>query len=433
MATEVCVGFSQYGLQSIFVLYLTKSLLLPGHLENVVGFDVLAACVKAIYAPIGTKAMAAGITGLFLTLIFAVPMVGGYIADRFLGRTRTISLGVVMLTCGHFLMSFEASFVFALIFLVAGFGAAGGMKAQIGGLYAVDDPRRTEAYQYFQLFFQMAPIASPLICGALAQSAWHWGFAAAGAGMLVGMLIYLAGLKWLPAETPRKTGKNSLAHTKLTKAERRSVIGLVAILPVLALAALPNQEIFDGYMLWAEDHYQLTLLGYDFPISSLVSLDAFIGTLAAVLVLAFWRIYAKIWNDPAEITKVAVATLIAAIGPLFLICGEYFFPGKNAVSPLWGVAFHTFNNIGFGMNYAIGMAMFSRVAPARFNTVLVAGFVLHLSVANLIVGKLSTLIDRIPDTVFWLLHSLGALGGGIILLLCAIFLKDIFDPKGEKA
>ncbi|WP_249110301.1 peptide MFS transporter [Neokomagataea anthophila] len=431
IATEVCVAFSQYGLQSIFVLYLTNALLQPGHIEHVVGFGALAACVKAIYAPIGTKAMAAGITGLFLTLIFAVPLLGGIVADRLLGRTRTIILGVVLLTCGHLLMSFEWSFVFALICLIAGFGAAGGMKAQIGGLYAVEDPRRSEAYQYFQLLFQTAPIVSPLICGALAARAWHWGFLAAGLGMLVGMVIYLAGLKWLPTEAPLKERKT--IRVALTRQERRSAIGLVLILPVLALAALPNQEIFDGYMLWAQEHYQLKLFGWDFPVSSLISLDAVISTLTAIWVLAFWRWYARFWKDPAEITKVAIGTIIAGFGPLCLIVGEVFSPGMHAMSPLWGIAFHTFNDIGFGMNYAIGMAMFSRVAPASLNTILVAAFVLHLAVANLIVGKLSTLIDRIPDLTFWWLHTGAAFAGGAVLLLCAIFFKDVFDPTGKDA
>lgn len=430
IATEVCLGFSQYGLQAIFVLYLTNALLLPGHIEHVVGFGALAACVKALYAPIGTKAMAAGITGLFLTLIFAVPLIGGFIADRFLGRTRTIILGVVLLTCGHLLMSFEESFVLALVCLVSGFGAAGGMKAQIGALYTLDDPRRSEAYQYFQLLYSAAPIVSPLLCGALAQRAWHWGFVAAGLGMLVGLVIYFAGLKFLPKETPIKERKKD--SVPLTRAERRSAIGLVLLLPVLALGALPNQEIFDGYMLWGQEHYQMSLLGVNFPVSSLISLDATISVITAVLVLAFWRVYARFWQDPAEITKVAIGTLIASLGPLCLIIGETLSPGAHAVSPLWGIAFHTLNDIGFGMNYPIGMAMFSRVAPAKINTVLVAGFVLHLSVANLIVGKLSTLIDRIPDTTFWLLHAGGSLIGGVILLLCAIFLKSIFAPAAQK-
>ncbi|MBS1027694.1 peptide MFS transporter [Gluconobacter albidus] len=435
--TEGWVGFSLYGMQAILALYLTDHLLQPDHSGHVFGLAPLETFVSALYAPVGSRAMAGAITGLFLALIYATPLLGGFLADRVLGQTRTILLGAVLMTAGHFLLSFDWSFVLALGFLLTGLGMAGGLRAQVGALYALGDRRRSDAYQIYMMGLQVAVIVSPVLCGSLAQIDWHWGFLAAGVGMLIGLVVYLFGRRWLPAseiavrETPDAVDVSKPTRPALTSQEKKTILLLLALVPVMAVGAVPNSEIFDGYLLWGREHFQLRLLGHEMPVSDLISLDGFISTLCAVAVLWFWKAYSRRRQDLSEIAKVALGTFIAAFGPLMLALGSWVSPGPHEVSLLWGLAFHIINDIGFAMNYAIGMALFSRAAPVSVNTILVACFSLHLFLSNLLIGKLATLLGRISDVSFWLLHSGAALLAAAILCFCALRFRDLLAPEKE--
>lgn len=435
--TEGWVGFSLYGMQAILALYLTDHLLRPDYAGHVLGLGRLEAFVSALYAPVGTSAVAGAITGLFLALIYATPLLGGFLADRVLGQTKTILLGAVLMTAGHFLMSFDWSFVLALGLLLLGLGMAGGLRAQVGALYALGDRRRSDAYQIYTMGLQVAVIMSPILCASLAQIEWHWGFLAAGAGMLIGLLVYLIGRRWLPASAVAALPVTGSAKTEkptypaLTLPEKKTTVLLLALVPVMAVGVVPNSEIFDGYLLWGREHFQLHLLGYEVPVSDLVSLDGFISALCAVIVLWFWKAYARRRQDLSEIAKVALGTFIAAFAPLMLALGVWVSPGPHEVSLLWGLAFHIINDIGFSMNYAIGMALFSRAAPVSINTILVACFALHLFLSNLLIGKLATLLGHISDVSFWLLHSGAALVAAAILCFCAVRFRSLLAPEQE--
>src|SRR6185295_7057891 len=165
------------------------------------------------------------------------PLLGGLVADRWLGRTRTVVIGATLMALGHFLMAFEASFLAALACLLIGVGCfKGNIAAQVGDLYAPSDRRRASAFQIFTLAVQIAVILAPLVCGTLGEKvAWHWGFGAAGVGMVIGLFVYLAGRRWLPPETPpraRQAAATSSAEPRMTAAEKARLVLLVALIPV---------------------------------------------------------------------------------------------------------------------------------------------------------------------------------------------------------
>ena len=424
--TEAWVAFSLYGMQSLLVLYMKDSLLQPGHVENIWGFGTLHSAIAWLYSPVGIPALAGAIMGLFLALIYATPLLGGFIADRMLGRTRTILLGAVLMTAGHVMMAFESSFVLAFVCLVFGTGCAGSLRAQVGALYALNDRKRSDAYQFYTLGVQVAVIVSPALCASLGQIAWHWGFLTAGIGMALGLACYLAGRHLLPEEPPRVERSKRLP---LTTRERKAVILLLCLIVVLAVGALPNEEIFDGYLLWGQQHYRLSLFGYPFPVGDLLSFDGLISSVTAIGVLTFWQFYAKKRADLSEITKVAIGIGISAFAPLCLAAGSWISPGAHQVSLLWGVAFHTVNDIGFAMSYSIGMALFSRAAPVSLNTIMVACFSLHLFLSNLMVGKLATLISHMSSVSFWVMHSVVAGCAAIVLGIFAWKFRDLLAPE----
>src|SRR6185437_13432587 len=144
--TEVWERFSYYGMQALLVLYLAHQLLLPGHVEHVVGFAPARWFFDHTYGGgqvLSVTALAAAIVGFYTSTVYLTPIFGGLLADSLLGRTRTVILGALLMAAGHFLMAFDASFLIALVCLMLGAGCLkGNLAAQVGSLYRPGDTRR---------------------------------------------------------------------------------------------------------------------------------------------------------------------------------------------------------------------------------------------------------------------------------------------------
>ncbi|HZL00244.1 MAG TPA: MFS transporter, partial [Caulobacteraceae bacterium] len=149
---EAWERFSYYGMLSLLVLYMSEQLLLPGHVGHVAGFGAFRAGIEAVTGHLTPPALASMIGGLYGGLVYLTPLGGGLIADRWLGRTRTVTIGACLMALGHFLMAFEVSFLVALACLLVGVGCfKGNISSQVGELYAPGDLRRADAFQVFLL------------------------------------------------------------------------------------------------------------------------------------------------------------------------------------------------------------------------------------------------------------------------------------------
>jgi proton-dependent oligopeptide transporter, POT family len=426
--TEGWISFSFYGMQSLLVLYMIGQLLTPGHIEHVIGFAGFRALLQRAYGPLAGQPLASAIMGLYAASVYATPILGGLVADRILGRTRTIILGSILMTLGHFLMAFDTSFLIALACLVAGTGCAGTLKAQVGDLYGPGDLRRADAFQVYILGVNIAVIASPLVCGTLGEKyAWHWGFMAAGVGMLIGLIVYLMGAKWLPPEPALKRGER-VQKPPMTSREWRTVGVLVLLLPVLAVGAVGNMEIFNAYLIWGQQNFQLVFFGKTMPVSWLLSLDAFISVASLFISLMFWRAWAAKRREPDEIIKVVIGLFISAGGPLILAAAAAHAVGGHKVGLAWGLGFHIVNDIGFANVYAIGLALFSRAAPPALGATVVNAYSLHLFACNLFVGWLAGFLSRMPAVQFWLLHAALVGGAAVVMAVFAVLFRKVLAP-----
>jgi len=444
---EAWERFSYYGMQALLVLYLTKQLLLVGHIENVAGFDGFKEVVGAINSffrfllgrgageALSTPiAIGAAITGAYSGLVYLTPLFGGFIADRFIGRTAAVTLGAILMVLGHFLMAFEVSFVAAITCLVLGVGFfKGNIASQVGELYKAGDPRRAFAFQTFLLGVQIAVIVAPLVCGFLGEKvAWHWGFGAAGVGMTVGLAVYLSGRKYLPPDRvlDRRKLAGQAPAPKLVARDWATIGVLILLVPLLSLTALGNQEIFNAYLLWGDKNFQLTFFGFTMPTSSLVSLDAFVSMITMLSVMAFWRWYGAKRREPDEIFKIVIGALISAAAPLLLaLASAEAALTHERVSLAWGLGFHIVNDIGFAMVFPVGLALFSRVAPKGTAGVIIGVYYVHLFICNGATGYLAGLIETMDGFSFWAMHAgLIALGGAIMLGFAFVF-RGILAPK----
>jgi POT family proton-dependent oligopeptide transporter len=426
--TEVWIAFSYYGMQSLLVLYMTGYLLQPAHVGHVLGFSAFRDILAPVYGHVGGQALASAITGLYGALAFGTPLVGGLIADRWLGRTRSIIAGSVLMTLGHFLMAFDVSFLVALACLVTGTGLAGVMKAQVGGLYGPDDLRRADAFQIYTLVVQLAVIAAPIVCGGLGEKvAWHLGFGTAGVGMAIGLIIYLSGLRWLPPD-PMAKGAEKAIHPPMTLHDWRTVGVLALLVPVFALAFVGNNEIFNAYLLWGRDHYQLTFFGQTMPVSWLLSLDAIVSSATVLMVVIFWRWWSKRRREPDEIVKAGIGALLAAGGPLVLAAASLQAVGGHRVGLVWGLGFHIVNDLGFAMVYPVGLALFSRAAPPALGATVINSFTFAVFLSNLAVSWLAGFLDKMPGSAFWTMHAILVAIAGSLLLICGWLFRRTLAP-----
>jgi POT family proton-dependent oligopeptide transporter len=404
-------------MQTLLVLYMTHYLLLPGHVERIWGFVPFRGLIESFYGPLSPAAMASVIYGLYAGLVYLTPLGGGLLADRLTGRTAAVTLGALLMAIGHFLMAFEVSFLVALFCLLIGVGCfKGNIAAQVGDLYAEDDPRRADAFQIYYLAIQIAGIAAPLVCSTLGETiGWHYGFGAAGVGMLIGLAIYLSGRPALPKE--RRRDGERIVRPPLTARDTRAVVLLALLILPLALSLIGNQEIFNAYLIWAETHFHLRFFGMTMPIGWMVSLD---GVTSAAMIagsVMFWRWYATRWAEPDEITKVTIGVGISALAPLTLAAASMVVAATGQpVSLGWALAFHLLNDLGFSNVLPVALALYSRAAPKGLEGLMIAVYYLHLFLGNMLVGYLGTLYEAMSPVAFWLLHvGLMLLAGGVLL------------------
>jgi len=430
--TEAWERFSYYGMQSLLVLYMTKTLLFSPHVEQIAGYAVFHDIIQAVYRPgPSEQAVASAIFGLYTSLVYLTPILGGLVADRLLGKTRTIILGGLLMAAGHFLMAFDATFLLALLCLVLGTGCfKGNIAGQVGALYAEKDLRRADAFQIFYLGINAGVIAAPLIAGTLGEKVgWHYGFGVAGVGMLISLVVYMAGRRHLPPDPPLRR-REKVARPPLSAHDWRTVILLVALLPVLTASVLVNQQIFNAYLVWADRSVDLSFGGEKLPTTWLITLDSVVSVSFLAGMVVFWRIWAKRFREPDEIGKLTIGAFISVTGALSLAAGAILAERAGTqVSIWWCVLFHVLNSAAFANMLPVSLALYARAAPVAITGTIIGVYYLHLFAGNQTVGILGTFLERMPASQFWLMHAGIALGAAMVFLVVGRFFAGLLSHE----
>ena len=254
--TEMWERFSYYGMRSLLVLYMTKYLLLPEHAGDVRGLTTLKSALEAVFGHLDVQPLSSQIWGLYTGLVYFTPILGGLLADRVLGQRRTVIIGAVLMAIGHFMMAVEQLFLFALLALILGSGAfKPNISTQVGGLYPPGDHRRDRAYSIFYVGINVGAFLAPLICGTLGEEVgWHYGFAAAGVGMCLGLAIYLYALPLLPPDELQKAKAAHTEHHALTSDEWRAIAALLVLFIPNTLFWATYEQIGNTTILWIDSN-----------------------------------------------------------------------------------------------------------------------------------------------------------------------------------
>ncbi|HVU29564.1 MAG TPA: peptide MFS transporter [Sphingomicrobium sp.] len=406
--TEACERFSYYSMQTLLVLYMVNYLLVPGRMEHVIGLRWLQ---THVYHGLSGQPLASAIFGTYAALVYGTPILGGIIADKWLGRDRTLILGGVLMAIGHFLMAIQSAFVFALTALVLGVGAfKGNIATQVGALYGPNDLRRAMAFQIFYIFINVSVIVAPLISGTLGQKVgWHYGFGCAGVVMVLGLFIYLSGRRYLAPEELKSPSEEPALREPLTREDWICVLYLLILIPVLAVSLLTNQEIFNGYLVWGDQQFDLRLLNN--TSSWLITVDAAVSFAMLVAVAAFWKWWGTHHREPDEISKMIIGSVFSVAGGLCLFMAALTQPAGGKISLFWPMLFELMNSIGFAHVLPISLALFSKISPKQITSTVIGLYYFSFFIANALVGYVGGLYSSLPTTTFWLIHVASAAFG----------------------
>ena len=258
--TEMWERFSYYGMRALLILYLTLYLLLPGRVEHVLFYPQVKAMFEWMAGPLNVQQVSSLIYGTYTGLVYATPLLGGWVADRCLGQRRTVMIGIATMAAGHFMMASETLLFPALLLLIFGGGFfKTNTSAQVGMLYAPGDSRRDRAYSIFYVGVNIGAFLAPLVAGTLGEKVgWHYGFASAGVGMLLALAVYVRGWRNLPPEKRDEAVKTPRAP--LTMPEWKSVGALVLLVIPSTLWWASYEQQGNTLALWVNDNTNRSLI-----------------------------------------------------------------------------------------------------------------------------------------------------------------------------
>lgn len=413
--TEAWERFSYYGMTALVVLYMINQLLLPGHVENVAGFPALRDAIVAAYGPQDTRALASVIFGMYSGLVYLTPVIGGWIADRFMGQRNAVVLGAILMGAGHIAMAFDQSFLIALALLVTGSGfLKGNIAAQVGALYPKDDEsRRVRGFAIFSTAINIGATAGPILCGYLAQQfGWHVGFGAAAIFLFIGLFVYLAGYKHLPTRVERDSSQGEA----LTGADWVKIALIIAVLVISTFQSIAYFQSFNVAPVWIQDHVNMNVGGFEIPVPWFNSIDPAFSILTVPILLALWQWQAQRGGEPNDLGKIGIGAWLACAANLILVAAIMAF-GNDGLSPVWPFLYGALLGIAFLYYWPTLLAFVSRYAPAPVNATMMGVTYLTLFFASNIMGRLGSFYEQMTPTQFWALHAAIAACGGLAALL----------------
>jgi POT family proton-dependent oligopeptide transporter len=424
--TEAWERFSYYGMTALLALYMVNQLLLAGHVEQIAGFAGFRAAVEALFGPLSTQALASQIFGLYTAFVYFTPLLGGIIADRWIGQRNAVVFGALAMSAGHIAMTFDHSFLLALLLLVIGSGfLKGNISAQVGALYPrEDEKRRTRGFVIFSTAINIGAVLGPLLCGLLAQKyGWHYGFGVAAIFMLVGLGVYLYGYRHLPARVERLHPEGA----PLTAADRRTIGALVAVMAITIFPSASFYQLFNVNPIWIQQHVAQDLGGFHIPIPWYQSLNSVFSILAVPLLFWVWRLQATRQREPDELAKIGTGAWITAASNLILVAA-ILGSGGALIHPVWPFLYSAGLGISFIYYWPTLLALVSRAAPARVNATLMGFAFMSLFISNNLIGWLGGFYEKMSPAGFWAMHAALGAAGGLLILLSGRALGRVLRP-----
>lgn len=390
--------FSYYGMRALLVFYMTKQLLFA-------------------------QEKASFIYGAYTATAYFTPIVGGIVADRWLGKRNAVVIGGAIMALGHFMMAFEPLFYAALATIALGNGLfLPSLPSQINDLYAADDPRRGRAYNVYYVGLNIGGFLAPLVCGTLGEVyGWHYGFTAAGIGMFLGLMVYVAGRRYLRVEAPRTPGPAVEAIAGARSESTKLWLLLFGIGVAATIFRGAYEQVGNTLPLWIDAGVERALDGRTIPSTWFLSLNPLLVIVGTPLLLLAWRRRAAArGRETSPAMRMATGALIVAAAYVLLAALAATSGGARIGWP-WMLLFFAVFTLGELYILPTGLGLFARLAPPRLGATTVASWFLAIFSGSLLAGLVGTLWSHVGHPVFFL--SLSALA-----VLAALVLRALDPP-----
>ncbi len=407
-AVEMWERFSYYGMRALLVLYMVKAL------------------------EFGTE-KAGAVYGWYTGLVYFTPLIGGYLADRYLGPRLCVLIGGIFIALGHFTLAIPAlpAFFIALCLLIIGTGFfKSNISTIVGLLYEENDPRRDGGFTIFYMGINLGAFLSPLVCGTLGEKVgWHYGFAAAGVGMVLGLLIYYfyqhkyLGDKGLHVTAANQAIKRENKPLTREEKERVAVIFVLTFFAVFFWASF--EQAGSSLTLFADRSTNRVIpwINWEFPTSYFQAVNPLFILLFAPLYSQMWFTLAKKQIEPSIPMKFVIALVLVGVGFILMVAAAYLFEVSGPVAVFWLLGAYLFHTLGELCLSPVGLSMVTKLAPMKFASLLMGTWFLSNFTANLVGGLFAGNYDAMDHKLFFLLPVLTAFASAFVLLLLMPLLK----------
>jgi POT family proton-dependent oligopeptide transporter len=400
-ATQMWAEFSFFGLQALLVYYMTKEL----------GF---------------AQAKSSLIYGAYGAAAFFSPFFGGLLADRWLGRTKSVIIGGAMMMLGHFAMAFEPLLFPALALVALGNGLfIPPLAIQVGGLYTHNDPRKAYAYSAYYMGINLGGLLAPLVCGTLGELyGWHWGFTAAGIGMAIGLVGYCTFLRLLPPE-PKRGAVAAEGSPSEAPLIRRHVATLLLMTAMVVLFRVGYEQSGNVIALWVRDFTDRSLgSNVTIPATWFQSINPLLIIVGTPILIRIWKRRGKVETTAHLLRRMAIGCLIAAGAMLTMVLAALASaPSGARVSSLWVLAYFVLLTLGELFVIPVGLTLVESLAPVRFASMAMGGWYIAKFLGSLLAGIMGAYWLVIPPSAFFALGMASTIIAAISLFVMARYVS----------
>ncbi len=397
---EMWERFSFYGMRALIVLYMIENLMFSAQ-------------------------KAGNIYGLYTGLVYLTPLVGGYLADRCFGQRKCISMGAIFMSCGLFLLAFgpKSLFLLSLFLMIIANGLfKSNISSVLGLLYGNDNEKKDTAFTIFYMGINLGAFFSPLVCGTLAvKFGYEYGFAAAGCGMLIGLITYkIFEHKLLGNSGLYPVNQSQVIDVKNDNIESEKSRNSFISLLVLMIFTIPFWICFEqagsSLTLFAEYQTNRNLLGFEIPTGYFQSLNPLFIITFAPLMSVLWETLRKKSKEPSSVEKFAFALFLITVSYLILAYAGHL-SISGLVSPIWLVIGYFIMTVAELCLSPIGLSLVSKLAPRKFLSLTMGCWFLTSFIGNTVAGFWGGNYDKYaPAELFGVLAILSFVTW--LLLLC---------------
>jgi proton-dependent oligopeptide transporter, POT family len=453
--TEMWERLSYYGMRALLILYMTSELAKGG-----LGWD--------------TKS-AAAIYGLYTSSAYFLPLIGGWIADRFIGAKKATLIGGIIIAIGHFLLAFPpVTFFYAgLIFVAIGTGfLKGNISKMVGDLYGKDDDRRDAGFSIYYMGINLGALLAPIVCGTLAVYNWHYGFAAAGVGMVLGLIQYVIGYKHLQGvgekpivfENERTEQTSTFYITQIVLLIVATIgaalfFGKTWLMPILLVAGLIAvlltgmqdkltandwkrlfaililftfatvfwmgfEQAGSSLNLFGEEMTNRKLFGsLELPTTYLQSINPFFIILLAPVFAWIWVKMGK--NQLSDAVKFSLGLTFAGLG-FVAVAYASTVAGDKGASVWWLILVYLLHTIGELFLSPVGLSSMTKLAPIKMISLMMGVWFLSVSLGSFIGGMIAGEFVKDGAVLFSLFMKVA------LVMIASAFILSLIAPIFDK-